>query len=302
LNLDWSQIRSFVAVAQEGSLTRAAQRLGLSQPTVGRHVRRLEKQIGETLFVRLPEGLVLTDRGRVLMEHAEVMQSAAFALESTAQASDHELAGVVRIATSEVFGSEVVPPLLGELTRTNPALEIELVVGDEEANLLRRRADVAVRHFRPDQEGLICRQVGSVAVGLYAARSYLESYGMPRGLEDAHEHTLVGFDQRDIGLRAARRIGMEASRRDFRIRSDSIRTQMALITAGLGLGSFQVSLAERCPDLVRVLPELEIESLEVWVVAHDEVRRSRRVRVVFDALLEGLRQWIAGSAPSSAST
>src|SRR5579863_7389052 len=194
---DWDLYRAFLAVLDAGSLSGAARRLGLTQPTIGRQIEALERALGgAVLFTRSPSGLKPTDAALALRPHAEAMAAAAEALLRTASGAADEARGVVRVTTSQVMGAEVLPEILARFHEDHPEIAIELVLSDRQEDLLRRDADIAVRMTRPTQGALTARRIGVVHLYFYAHRSYLQKYGEPRSMADlvAH-HTLIGYDR-----------------------------------------------------------------------------------------------------------
>lgn len=290
----WELYRSFLAVLQEGSLSGAARALGLTQPTVGRHVSALEQALDLSLFTRSAAGLQPTESALALREDAELMQSTAAALERAARGLGQAVQGAVRISASEVMGVEVLPPILSELQARHPQLEIELVLSNRVQDLLRREADIAVRMTVPRQEALLATRVGEVPLGLHAHRRYLAQHGMPQSLAELAGHRLIGYDQETPFLRAASaRLNLPAwSRERFAARCDSDLGQLALLRAGAGIGICQIALARRDPELVQLFPQHFSMALESWVVMHEGLRRSPRCRVSFDALVQGLRAYM----------
>ncbi|QPF75315.1 LysR family transcriptional regulator [Roseateles sp. DAIF2] len=292
-NIGWELYRSFLAVLQEGSLSAAARSLGLTQPTIGRHVSALERALGLSLFTRSQAGLQATEAALALREDAELMRSTAAALERAARGLGQAVQGAVRISASEVIGVEVLPPILAALQAQHPRLEIELVLSNRVQDLVRREADIAVRMTAPRQDVLLATRVGEVSLGLHAHRRYLERHGEPTKLADLAGHRLIGFDQETPFLRAAG-AGLPAwSREQFAARCDSDLGQLALLRAGLGIGICQLALARRDPDLVRLLPQKFLLALDSWIVMHEGLRSSPRCRVTFDALVRGLRDYTA---------
>jgi DNA-binding transcriptional LysR family regulator len=176
-DIGWELYRSFLGVLQEGSLSGAARALGITQPTVGRHISALEKSLGLALFTRSQTGLLPTEAALSLGSYAEVMNSTAAAFKRAADSHGEGVKGTVRVAASEVVGVEVLPPIIGELQQKHPQLKVELVLSNRVQDLLRREADIAVRMAQPRQELLIARRVGDVALGLYAHKRYLERRG-----------------------------------------------------------------------------------------------------------------------------
>jgi DNA-binding transcriptional LysR family regulator len=290
----WELYRTFLGVLTEGSLSGAARALGIAQPTVGRHIATLERQLGVALFTRSQTGLLPTEAAMSLRGHAESMHSAAAALERSAGSQDGRglVKGVVRITCSDVIGVEVLPPLMAQLRELHPDLKIELVLTDRVQDLLHREADIAVRMVRPKQEQLVARRIGRIEAGLHARRDYLERQGTPRDLSQLANHSTIGYDRVTAYVRQAEK-SLKGLRRDlFSVRCDSNLAQLALIRAGAGIGMCQLPLARRDPALVRVLPKIVSLPLETWVTMHEDLRASPRCRVTFDALVEGLLAYV----------
>ena len=292
-NLSWDLYRTFLAVLTEGSLSGAARALGITQPTVGRHIASLEAALGQTLFTRSQTGLLPTDAAQSLRTHAQAMQHTALAFERAAASHGDGVRGVVRISASEVVGVEVLPPMLTALRRAHPELIVELVPTNRIQDLLHREVDIAVRMAPPQQEALIARRIGYIDVGLHARDDYLARYGVPSSMADLAHHTVIGFDQMTPFLREATRNVPAWSRDAFGFRADSDLAQLAMIRAGYGIGGCQAPLARRDPRLVRILPGAFRFKLQTWVTMHEDLRSSPRCKVAFDALVAGLTAYMA---------
>lgn len=241
---DWTLLRAFLAVIDKGSLSAAAQALGATQPTLGRHIRELEAHLGISLFRRTSHGLEPTDAALALVEDARQMAAAAEALMLKASGRAETLSGTVRITASVVMSSLILPPIIAALRRDEPLIEIEIVATDQSQNLLRRDADIAIRMFDPTQGALIARKLGETPLGLYAAKSYLARRGRPASPEHLTDFDLIGFDRDDAILRNFHARGMPVSRHDFGVRTDDQMMGWHLLKAGAGLGFAQVRLAE----------------------------------------------------------
>ena len=291
LNIGWERYRSFLGVLKEGSLSGAARALGITQPTVGRHIAALEAALGVALFTRSQVGLMPTEVALTLRTYAEAMESTAARLERTAISSGEGVRGVVRISASEVIGVEVLPPIVARLRDRHPALKVELVLTNRVQDLLQREADVAVRMLRPRQEQLVARRIGQIEVGLHARKDYLARVGSPRNLADLAMHSIIGYDQLTPFVRSASKLLQGFDRDAFSLRADSDLAQLALIRCGAGIGFCQVGLARRDETLVRVLPKAVALQLDTWVAMHEDLRTSPRCRATFDALVEGLQQY-----------
>lgn len=292
---DWDLYKSFAAVLRDGSLSAAARTLGLTQPTLARHIDELEAALGVSLFLRSQRGLEPTDAARDLRPYAESLEATAAALRRAASGVGQGVSGVVRLSASEMVGGKVLPPILADLRERHPGLVIELTLSNAVANLLQRDADIAVRMVEPEQRALVVRRLGHISIGLHAHERYLERHGTPRTLADLDDHALIGFDRWTPALRALARTLPGLTPERFAFRCDSDLAQFAAIEAGVGLGMCQVPLAARTPGLRRVLAETLTLPLPVFVTMHEDLRTTARCRAVFDALVEGLGAYITSS-------
>jgi len=290
---DWSLWRSFGAVVEHGSLSAAARTLGLSQPTLGRHVEALELGLGITLFERTLSGLRATDTALRLYEPVLAAQQSLAEAALIAEGASAALTGSVRITSSTVMCHYVLPPFLLDLRETFPQVAIELVPSDSAENLLLREADIAVRMFRPTQLELIARKLGDSPLVTCAHESYIARRGQPDRPEQLAEHDLIGFDRDDLLIAAARRMGFPLSRNDFIVRTDSQTNIWELTKAGLGIGFAQELLVARTRGMVPLLPDFRPPALEVWLTTHRELFTSRRIRAIYDRLGEGLSRFLA---------
>jgi len=292
---DWSHYRAFLAVLRDGTLSGAARNLGLTQPTLGRQIAELERQLGTALFIRSQRGLMPTDAARDIAPHAQAMAAAAGSMMRAASGGTSDAAGVVRITASETIGAEVLPPLLAEFRRANRGVTIELVLSNRVEDLLRGEADIAVRMVRPTQQALVARQIGEVRLGLYAHRAYLKHSPAPKSLAAlASDHALIGFDQETPFLREMLS-RLPITRNDFALRTDSDLAHLAAVRAGFGIGFVQHGIARRDRSLVAILPNQISLPMEMWLVLHEDLRASRRLRLMMEHLARGLGEYVAAT-------
>lgn len=290
---DWTLWRSFAAVVEAGTLSAAARALGLSQPTLGRHIETLEDTLGLALFDRQLRGLRPTEAALRLYEPVRLARQALTEAELIAEGRSDALSGTVRITASAVTAHYVLPPMLAGLRQSFPDLAIELVSSDSAENLLLREADIAVRMFRPTQLDLVTRLLGTIPVVACAHETYIARRGAPLRNQDLAHHDLIGFDRSDLLITAAARMGFALRREDFCIRTDSQTAAWELIKAGLGVGFAQKGLVDATPGLRRLLPDLNPPGLEVWLTTHRELFTSRRIRAIYDQLADALSAYIA---------
>ena len=285
---DWSLIRSFLVVLEQGSLLAASRQLQSSQPTIGRHIAELESQLGLVLFERTGRGLLPTEAALRLADAARAMQSGADQLARTVMGSDHAISGTVRITASQPMSCYVLPPLLAKMRLSLPDVQVELVASNAVSNLLRREADIAVRMVQPDQATVIARRVGKVMLKACAHQNYLRRYGMPSNPADLLKHHLIGGDRNDATLKGFAAAGLPVTRENFAFRSDDLIVVWEAVKAGLGIGFVSEHQIETDSAVVSLLPKLKIDPLPVWLVVHKEIRTSKRIRAVYDFLVDAL--------------
>ncbi len=294
-DVPWELYRSFLALARHGSLSGAARALGLTQPTLGRHLDQLEAALATPLFVRSPQGLTPTETALSLVPIAEAMASAAEAMGRAASARGEEISGAVRITASEVIGAEVLPPILAEFADRHPKIAFEVNLSNRTEDLLRRDADIAVRMVQPTQAALVARRLGETTLGLYAHRRYLGNREPPRSLREAAHLRLIGYDRNPVAAGFLLDRGIELSREMFSLRMDNDLAHLAALRSGYGIGICQVGIARRDPDLIRVAADAFAVPLETWLVMHEDLRASARLRAVYDHLAAGLTAYLATS-------
>jgi DNA-binding transcriptional LysR family regulator len=287
---DWNLLRSFIAIYETGTLTEAATRLKTTQPSMGRHLRELETSLKEPLFVRLPGRLKSTARADVLFEALLGMRHAVREAESVLASSGASVSGVVRLAVSEAYGYHVIPAILVPLLEKNLDLEIELSVSNQTDNLLRRDADIAVRFFRPQQDSLIAVKVGETELGLYARDDYLARHGVPSDVELEASGVLAGNDREPLQLSGVVQGPAPKSPVKFRFRTDFVLAREAAALSGSAIAMMFTDIAKERPELKRVLAKRISLKQEVWLCAHEELRRSARMRYVWEHLEAALRQ------------
>jgi DNA-binding transcriptional LysR family regulator len=284
---DWALLRAFLAVAETGSLSRAAEQLGASQPTLSRQMSALEAQVGQVLFERTRRGVRLSAAGEALRLPAQRMQEHAREWSLAAAGRATTLAGTVRLTASEVVSAFLLPPVLAGLRREHPEIQIELVATDQQENLLEREADIALRMARPTQAALVARKVVDLAMGIYAHRDYVAARGLPSP-ERITDHDWVGFDRSDYMLRGFQAAGFPVTREFFGFRCDQQAVAWQAVCAGVGLGVGLERVARQSPQLVQVLPEVALPPLPMWITAHRELRGTPRLELVFGALVKAL--------------
>ncbi|EDQ35303.1 Transcriptional regulator [Hoeflea phototrophica DFL-43] len=289
--MDWNLLRSFLAVAETGSLTAAAVRLGMSQPSIGRHIAELERLLDMQLFRRGPRGQELNERGLDLLNEVRRMGDAADALSRIALGHSQSLTGTVRVTASEVIGALVLPRLVAELRQQEPLIEIEIVASNSLGNLLKRDADIAIRMTRPQQLDLVIRHIGDIPLVPCASSDYFARAGKPQRLEDLAAHELIGYDRSDGIIAGLARAGIKINRSSFKVRSDNHLVLWEALRAGAGISFAQAPLVAGDPDLETCLEDMELPRLETYLTMHSDLRHSPRIRYVADYLFKAMRNY-----------
>lgn len=297
---DWTLVRSFVAVLDAGSVMGAARRLGAQQPTLSRHVAELEAQLGAPLFERTGRGVVPTALALQIADAARQMQAGAEALAQAVARGRETTTGSVRITTSTVVATWLLPEVMAALREAEPGIQVELVASNAVQNLLRREADIAVRMVRPAQASLVAKKVGEIEIVAAAHARYLARAGTPRTPEDLAQHTLLGFDRDDGIVRGLAALGLPLQREAFALRTDDQVAYGRLVAAGAGIGFVAAYLLPQWPGVQRVLPQLRVPPLPVWLAVHREIRGSKVVRRVYDFLADALPAALGRSNPAGA--
>lgn len=286
--IDWNQLRAFLETAETGSLSAAARKLGLTQPTLSRQVAAIEQRMGVTLFERVGKAMALTPTGLDLLEHARAMGVAAQALSLAATGRSQAVGGVVSVSATDIVAAHLLPPLVRQLREQEPGIAIEVISSNALSDLLRREADIAIRHVKPEQPDLIARLIREATASFYASEDWVKIHGHPRTAEDAVHLPFVGSDRSGQFLAYLRMHGLPLSEANFSSYSDHSVAHWALVRQGMGIGAMMDEIARDTPGMVRVLEDLPPVRFPIWLVSHRELRTSRRIRVVFEALAQGL--------------
>lgn len=286
--LDWNQLKAFLETADTGSLSAAARKLGLTQPTLSRQVAAIERQMGVTLFERVGKSMSLTPTGIELLEHARAMGAAAEALSLAATGRSQAVGGVVSVSATDAVAAHLLPPMVRRLREQEPGIAIEVISSNALSDLLRREADIAIRHVKPEQPDLIARLIREASASFYASEDWVRIHGHPRNAEDAAHLAFVGADRSGQYLAYLRQHGLPLSEANFSCYAEHSVASWSLVRQGMGIGAMMDEIARETPGVVRVLDDVPRVHFPIWLVSHRELRTSRRIRVVFEALAQGL--------------
>ena len=287
--MDWNDLRYFLAVARSGSTLAAGRALHVSQTTVARRITALEEAVGLPLFERRQAGYALTRAGEELLPLAERVESEAGRFVDAADARTRDLSGSVRITCEEIFAVALLPPLLRELHERHPEILIELDAAREVRDLGTGEADIALRGATLEEGGgIVGRRVCADDWTLYCSREYAERNGVPNSLEDLRRHAIVGGGGGNLWRHYQawlQRLGLEEQVAMHHATSTGL---LSGVRSGFGIAVLPCIIADAEDDLIRCIPPRDDHGRTLWLLTHERVRHSPRVRTVIDFLYERL--------------
>jgi DNA-binding transcriptional LysR family regulator len=282
--LDWDDLKYFLAMAEQGSLSAAARKLNVSQPTLSRRLTALEENVGAELFSRTRTGLEMTALGEEMMNHTRHMQDDGHAIERLITGHDSSLQGSVVISCTEAIGSLwLVNKLIG-FRAQYPGITVDVKVDNAVSDLLRREADIALRMFRPVQNDLICKRTVTMSYGYYAHRDYIAKHGTPKDFSDIRNFDFILPHDEILAYTSSEHRKKLVDAKGAAFRSNSLVALSTAVEAGYGIGAYSCIAANDNPDLIRLFDDYVVFSTDIWLVSHVELRRSARIRAMFDYL------------------
>lgn len=271
--IDWQDLRYVLAVADARSLASAARALGVNHTTVLRRVNGFEQRLGLRLFDRLPTGYALTGGGEELLATARTMAATVTALERRLAGQDLRLEGTLRVTTTDTLMASVLPPLIARFRLAHPGILIEVATANALANLTRRDADVAIRPASDPPEALVGRRISGIAFALYAAAGV-----PPRGYaEDLASQVWIAPDDSLASSTIARWMRSHVPQATIALRADSLVVMRNAALAGLGIAALPCYLGDPTPGLVRIGGPITAMATDLWVLTHEDLRRTGRV-------------------------
>ena len=286
LNFDWNRARAFLVTAEKGSYSAAAKALNLTQSTLGRQVQALEEELGVVLFERVGKGIEITPIGLDLVEHVKTMAEGANKLSLAAMGQSEELEGVVTITASEVNSAFLLPPVIKKIRSLAPGITIEITAKNDSADLRKREADIAVRNFQPKQPDLIMKKVSESFGNFYATKGFIKKYGPFKNKEDLSKARFVSIGDITMYIEGMKGFGFNLTKENFPVMTESHFVHWNLVKEGLAIGVMPHVVGDKEKSVERVLKSFKGISYPTWIVSHRELKTNRRIRFVFDQLVE----------------
>ena len=286
---DWSDLKYFLAVARAGSTLAAAKTLNVNQSTVHRRLQELEKRLGCQLVKRHPTGYRLTELGREMLGHAETVEAATATFERRVAASSTEIKGTVKVTCPAALGARLMrSPLLDDLGRRHPGLRVEFAMSDRNLDLAKGEADIAIRAKAPSEDVLFGRKIGDSPWGIYASRAYVKRHGGIARAEHIGDHAVVMFSGELRDHASARWLNSVALKARVAAHGSNLTALLMAVKSGAGLAPLPLIVGEAESDLVRVFGPVAEIATPFYLLMHQDMRRTPRVRAVFDFLIEQL--------------
>ncbi|MEH6442947.1 MAG: LysR family transcriptional regulator [Oceanospirillaceae bacterium] len=287
MNFAWDDLKIFLAICEQGTLSAASKALKVSQPTVGRRLKALEDSLGTQLFDRLPDGVVLTAHGEQLIPFAKNMQSAASAVHRQ-QASfndslNGDVSGTVRISMYEQIAQFVVPHL-PTLRKQCPNLEIEIAIAHNAANLSRREADISIRKCIPDLPDIIAKKLGHYHYAIYGSQQYVEQNPAALSEDRYSQCDWIGFDDEHVYFSSQVWLRKQLGKKLPVIRSNNGVTILDAMLQNCGLGILPCFVGDRVPQLQK-LQTIADDSAHLYLLIHKDMRKSAAVRLMMSAII-----------------
>lgn len=281
---DWDDLRIFLAIARRGNLTAAGKELSLTQPSVGRRLAALEDRLGGPLFLRSGRHWPLTDLGRDLAETAAPMQAAAEAIHRKATGYTQGNAGIVQLTSTDGLGAYFLPKISAELAISHPAITIEVLTGNRPLDLTRQGADIALRLYRPTEDDLVTRKLGTIPFGLFASPGYLSQQTVPNSLESLSGHRYIGQAQEYDNTAEFAWLRSFVPEPEFAFRSGSSVAQAMAARQDMGIALLPVYLAQAIGGLKEIRLEERPTGKDVWIATHRDLRRIPKIATVWEFL------------------
>lgn len=284
--MEWDDLRYVLAVASAGSLAGAARTLGVNHTTVLRRVTAFEQQLGLRLFERLPGGYVLTAGGEELVAVARQIEESVTTLERKLAGRDLRLSGVVRVTTPDTLMGSILPEILAEFRARYPGIQVEVAVSNRMLDLTRRDADVAIRPARNPPETLIGRRIAKVAFAIYGSPQYLSAHPA----RELGRHRWVAPEDSLAATSVAQWMKANLPDSEIALRADSLLALRQAAQAGFGLAALPCYLGDTAAGLVcvhRPIPEMETA---LWILTHEDLRHTARIRAFTDFVADALKQ------------
>lgn len=296
--LDWDDLRAFLAVARMGRLTVAARRLGLDHSTLSRRITALEAGLRVPLFERSPAGYKITEAGQKLAAEVQQMESAVIRIQTDVSAEVNSLAGPIRLTMPEGFSSSFFVRRLHLLPPQDAGIKIELIADPSIVSLTKREADIAIMMERPTLGPLVSRKLCDYEYGLYCSRDYLQSHEEIGSVADIDRHFVIGYIPDLLPTPAHDYLRDYLPHRDADLQVSNILTQVDATCHGVGVALLPCFIAAHHPELVRLLtPEIRFLR-SYWIVTHENPRYRPRTAKVKEFIVEQAEAYRGRFRPS----
>lgn len=288
-NLEY--LRSFSMVVKYGSVAGAVNKSKLSLPTLSRHIKLLEAELGASLFSRTNNGMMITEIGEQVYATSKILFQTAADLRSDVLQSKANKSGIVKIVASTGIAAIILPKIFNSADLLSSDIQLHLATTHNVTDELLGENDIAIQTHRPTNLNLIASRIGEIALGAYASATYLDLMGEPGSLSDLKDHHIVGgLETKSFRDLINQSFGSNVSNQAFHLSCENHSVAWQMVRAGCGIGFTHISYGDNEPLVKRVLKILPTLDLPIWLVAHQEINNSHRIRFIYDLISNGINK------------
>ncbi len=292
--MDWNKLRIFHAVAEAGSFTRATEVLNMSQPAISRQISNLELDLEVTLFRRHARGLILTEQGELLFKIADDIAHQLRDVKNILSDSSDEPLGDLCVTTTVGLGSTWLTPRLSEFSANYPGIKLRLILEDNEMDIIKGQADVAIRLHEPTQNGLVRLKLFTVHLHAYASQDYVNKRGMIHTTDELEQHDILSFEGNIHPfqeLNWLEHTNMRGKKRDTILTVNNLFALTQAVSTGMGVAILPDYMVRQDKNIVRVLKDADVPELSTYFVYPEELRNSRRLKVFKEFVVAKAKEW-----------
>jgi DNA-binding transcriptional LysR family regulator len=290
-NLDWNDLRYFLALSRNANMAAAARALGVNQTTVFRRLNAMETRLGVRLFERLPDGYLPTGAGQILQPYAQRVEEAINGAEMHLAGQDLRPSGNIRLTTTEDLMVAFLQPHIAAFQHAYPEIRLEVVVGNLLFDITRREADIAIRPTSRPPAHLVGRNIGAIGWAVYASANYLRRHGRAQNPQELAGHSIVGGDESLAAIDASRWMMQHADEGDVVFRSDSLLVQLGAVREGIGIAILPCFLADRERGLKRLFGPIGAPDTDgCWLLTHPQLRHVSRIRAFMSFIADAVAE------------
>ena len=288
--LNWDDLNYFLTLSRTGKLNLASKKLNVESTTISRRVIRLEKKLNLELFSKSPKGYYLTEMGAELLKYVERIENEVYGINEQFLGSNLSIKGKVRLSVGEGLGVEIISKNLYKFYESYPDIEIELLADTKSRSLSNRETDILISFSQPLKGRLKTWKVCDYYVNLYGTKYYLDNHKQIKSIKDLKNHSFVSYVNEFIEFPELNYLNDLKVNANVKFSSNNLRSQLLAIKNNIGLGLLHTFIADREPELKKVLENQINIKREYWMIVHENLFKLQRIKVVCKFITEIMRE------------